>query len=412
MTLSINQQIPQAPVAALAQPQQGEILPTAILKSIHNFIPDEPSFPSTCRIWSTLLPNDGHLKLHPSATDADLARILKKYKEHNQKITSVDLYYCRNITNAGLKLLSNLPLTRLNLHGCDITDAGLVHLKNLPLTHLDLSLCHKINGECLAYLSPSLTHLNLGGTSVTSALLSHLKNYSYLTQLTLATCRHIADSDLACLKDLPLTHLDIYGYQITDKALENLSVLPLQTLKIGFTGITNEGLTFIAKLPLTHLIINATNITNDGLAIIGKITSLTHLNLSHSKNITSEGLEHLRHLSSLKELLLNLNRNIIGLPDLMHLSLRSLSLAFCTQITDEGLNNLCDCAWLTDLNLHGCTKVTDTGLMRLSQLPLKTFDIINTGASPVLHVRHGIDRTIKNETTKSKICNLITEYAS
>eukprot|EP00808_Paulinella_micropora_P023757 g70625.t1 len=71
-------------------------------------------------------------------------------------ITHLDLFGCERITDAGLAHLAALPLQRLDLGGCDdhITDAGLAHLSALPLRHIRLYSCYRITDAGLQHLPP------------------------------------------------------------------------------------------------------------------------------------------------------------------------------------------------------------------------------------------------------------------
>ena len=156
----------------------------------------------------------------PRVTDALLTDITTTFTG----LTSLDLYGCDRITDAGVKHLARLTgLTSLDLSWCRITDAGLADLARLTsLTSLDLKWCHRIGEDGLAHLArlTSLTSLDLRGfLYVTNAGLEHLAQLTGLTSLNLSYCRRapfgrgITDAGLAHLaKQLTgLRELELYG---------------------------------------------------------------------------------------------------------------------------------------------------------------------------------------------------------
>jgi hypothetical protein len=83
-------------------------------------------------------------------------------------LTSLTLNYCGKLTDEALRAVSNMPaLTFLDLSGCDmLTDEGMRAVSNMPaLTFLDLSGCGKLTDEGMRVVSnlPALTSLFLWG---------------------------------------------------------------------------------------------------------------------------------------------------------------------------------------------------------------------------------------------------------
>ena len=115
------------------------------------------------------------LKLPPSTTDEQLAEKLKGRAD----LKSLDLSYCREITDEGLAHLKGLTkLKELSLASTKITDAGLVHLKGLT----------------------KLKELGLASTKITDAGLVHLKGLSKLELLYLKETE-ITDAGVKDLKE-------------------------------------------------------------------------------------------------------------------------------------------------------------------------------------------------------------------
>ena len=163
-------------------------------------------------------------------SDADLVQLQKL-----PSLTSLSFRNCRNLTDADLAHLQNLPLTRLDLYDCDnLTDAGLAHLQNLPLETLDLSRCDNLTDAGLVHLQRlPLGTLNLSlCRNFTDAGLAHLQNLP-LTSLNLSLCRNFTYDGLAHLQNLPLEILDLsYCDNLTDAALAHLQNLPSMNLYI------------------------------------------------------------------------------------------------------------------------------------------------------------------------------------
>ncbi len=87
-------------------------VPDVLMTMIQNYIPTKEIAKNVhlvTRTWKHLRGNDGHLDLSNSKiTDGDLARIVKEYK-NGRKLTSLNLSNCKNITDAGLAHLAELP---------------------------------------------------------------------------------------------------------------------------------------------------------------------------------------------------------------------------------------------------------------------------------------------------------------
>jgi hypothetical protein len=203
---------------------------------------DSPRTEGTAQLVSSTLgrtlPLDGSLDLSESnITDDDLARIIKEYQNAGIEITSLDISYCKNITNVGLQRLSALrSLKVLNLNHClHITDKGLSHITVLPsLSELYLSDCD-ITDKALSHLSAirSLTKLVFSHCSkITDRGLESLSTLPSLETLFLWNCDKITDTGLKHLSTIrSLTKLELNNcFQITDQGYQYLSVLPIKNL--------------------------------------------------------------------------------------------------------------------------------------------------------------------------------------
>ncbi len=136
--------------------------------------------------WQGKLGKDQHLAFVGSEAtgDKDLAGL-----KGLTALQSLNLSWCRQITDAGLAHLKGLTaLQSLDLGGCGITDAGLAHLKGLT----------------------GVQSLYLRECQITDAGLAHLKDLIALQSLDLGYCEQITDAGLAHLKGLTaLQSLDL-----------------------------------------------------------------------------------------------------------------------------------------------------------------------------------------------------------
>lgn len=179
----------------------------------------------------------------------------------------------RYINDSGLEHLRGLPLTELDLEGCQrLTDAGLASslvgmplrslnlgeaywlretgagvLAGLPLTSLSLRSSGSRLDAILGRLAGlHLVTLDLGENceAVSGEALEHLRGMP-LADLSLRGCHHLEPADLAVLRALPLTKLDLgrSGGVMQAPVLEYLRGKPLTDLNLeGCRALTDAGL--------------------------------------------------------------------------------------------------------------------------------------------------------------------------
>jgi hypothetical protein len=128
-----------------------------------------------------------HLRCSRCVTDDKLAL----YASAKQ----IDLYFCHNITDAGLVHLKNVEVIDLAFND-NITDAGLAHLKNVK--EINLSGCGNITDAGLEYLK-NVKEISFQSAQITDAGLIHLKN---AVKVGLYLCNNITDAGLAHLKNV------------------------------------------------------------------------------------------------------------------------------------------------------------------------------------------------------------------
>ncbi len=127
-------------------------------------------------------------------------------------LESLELIHSDNVTDAGLRSLSRLPLQRLSIHrGVSITDEGILALSTLPLRSLELMFCCDFTDEGLSLLNTlPLESLNLTAcTQIGNAGLANLSRLPRLRSLDLTTCYRVTDEGLDHLSQTSLESLDL-----------------------------------------------------------------------------------------------------------------------------------------------------------------------------------------------------------
>ncbi|KAF6217232.1 hypothetical protein GE061_001586 [Apolygus lucorum] len=164
-------------------------------------------------------------------------------------LKSINLSFCINITDSGLKYLAKMPcLKELNLRSCDnISDIGMAYLAEggSGISSLDVSFCDKIGDQALVYVSQGL--FNLKALSMSACQISDegvcklATTLHDLETLNIGQCFRITDKGLFTIAE-SLVHLrciDLYGCtHITTAGLEKIMKLPqLSTLNLGLWHI-------------------------------------------------------------------------------------------------------------------------------------------------------------------------------
>ncbi len=324
-------------------------------------------------------------------------------------LTSLNLEYCKKLTELSL---SNLPnLRNLSLSACSkLTDiSALSNLLNLA--SLNLSVCHSLTDISALSNLVNLTSLDLSSCSSLTDI-SALSNLPNLTSLDLSSCSSL--TDISALSNLPnLTSLNLeYCEQLTDiSALSNLPNLTSLNLEYceqltdisslsNLVHLTSLNLEYCKKLTDISALGNLVNLTSLDLSWCERLTNLS--GLGNLVNLTSLNLSNWRKLSDISPLanlvnLISLDLNcdsaredietsssnpIWGswtkLTDISALSnlvnLRNLSLSACSKLTDiSSLSNLPN---LTSLDLGWCYSLTDisglSNLVNLTSLDLES----------------------------------------
>lgn len=236
------------------------------------------------------------------------------------KLKELVLYGCINITDNGVKHLSNIvSLKKLNLETIPINKMG----ENHNISDKGLKSLEKL---------ANLNELNLSGChAITDKSMNTLDNFRYLTVLLLNDCDNITDNGLKFIENLE--YLQKLSLQGCDKIrFENLKLNKLSMLKVLELGVSVYG---------EHI----NNISNKSLKSIEMLTTIETLNLSGCDNITDDGLKSIVNLIKLKWL------NISG----------------CHKITDTGLKYLSNLNSIKVLNIEFCNNISKAGIESLKK---------------------------------------------
>ena len=111
-----------------------------MLSHILSFLPQPSALKAmheVCKAWCQIPPS-GELDLsqEKNMTDSRLKSIIESMQAKRYLITSIDLRGCMKITDRGLEVLKEMPLTQLYLAGCtQITDRDLKYSKGCRLQY-------------------------------------------------------------------------------------------------------------------------------------------------------------------------------------------------------------------------------------------------------------------------------------
>jgi Leucine-rich repeat (LRR) protein len=326
-------------------------------------------------------------------------------------LRELNLFGCRNVTDAGLVRLRELPnLEVLTLSNTAVTDAGMIHLTgSTRLRELRLFGCSNVGdagvtplrllpGLQLLELSrtgvtdagmarlaglPELRVLELAGTKVTDYGLTRLPAFPRLAELNLHGA-WVGDRGLfSLLKQPELRKLNLMATQVSDKAMTLLADLPaLETLNLTKTPLTDAGLARLgASASLRTLLLSGTRVGNAGLGGLAGLADLRRLDLAGTE-VTDVGLQHLGPLRNLRSL--RLAKTQVGDGGLAHLrhmaGLLNLDLS-ATRVSLDRLEGLGSAVNLRELKLSECRYLVETGLVLLRDLV--ALEVLHLGSTRV-----------------------------
>ena len=292
-----------------------------------------------------------------------------------KRLRVLDLGFCRSLTAAGVKILSEHPtLESLCVDGIQITDETLADLKALPLVALRIRGTRGVTDEGMSSVAAmgGLRHLDLRGCySLTDAGLARISGLADLEVLRLMATKGITDATLSIAAGLKqLRTLEISHMQLTDTGLAHLAGHErLESLYLRATGVSDRGFVHLAKCPrLRSLVLSACEgVTDPGLEDLASLP-LVVLDLGET-TVSDEGLAALAGLEQLRELSLAKSEHIdgTGLGALASLaSLRRLDLSDASLVADEAVPAIAKLGALRQLLIRG-TAITIRGERQLQE---------------------------------------------
>ncbi|KAI9267920.1 hypothetical protein BDA99DRAFT_350713 [Phascolomyces articulosus] len=314
------------------------------------------------------------------ATDSLLQEL--SLSNSSSTLSKLSLKGCDVITDSGIRYIEGLK----NLEYLDITDPGFHSL--LEHTHFQNSLqvllldgCHGIqskdtllliNNAFSGLVSLGLASTGIGRqTVVTRPKLVHLQSLdishtSLTDQDAIQTmCAYKA---LRELKLVGCNEITLRGLGAFAQNLRNLEVIQFPSHERDLDGVLPR----YAELPLRHLDLTSFQVTDEGADAIARTKKLQYLSLDGTK-ITDEGVSKLSGLTDLRKLFLDRTTvsdegisQLIGLTklDTLSLSRTQVSNALLVLLGVQGLQGMVN---LTNMNLD-YTNVSKQCLRHLKNL--------------------------------------------
>jgi len=255
----------------------------------------------------------------------------------------------RRITGKGLAVLARIPeLESLDLLDAKVLSTDLVTLATLPKLST-LSLPMVIDEEAVKHLSACrrLQNLTLGYREINAEELLRLAPSVRLRRLTLTTARLSAAALRALSSFDSLQELTLHDCGLTDEQLQHLRGSPqLQSLLLTRNEIHGPGLVHLASLKLKTLGLVWNNLSDDTLKELPQLASLDNLSLAYCRNVTDQGVR---------------SGILQGMSHLKDLTLRGM-----TAVTDAALDDLVKFGHLKLITIRE-TKISPTGVERMKQ---------------------------------------------
>jgi hypothetical protein len=305
----------------------------------------------------------------------------------NNKVTSIDLSYCKQITDYVVMevIQSCQSLSTISLRRSRVTGLFAWHLWKCPhIISIDISGCMLFREQFVHSLATACTTLR---------------------HLYLNDCKWVSDHTVNTIADLcPLIEtLEIkFCINITDMSVVNLSrrCVCLHSLALnGCRRLTDISITYLssASKMKSLSLYDCREVTDHSILSLSRnCTSIFFLDLQFVYQVSDIGLKSISlFLHRLETLVLTGNKNISAFAVMAlvktNKSLASVHLADCSNITDEVLEALSrNCKKLTTLDISSCTLISDEGICTLAMCQyLRKLNIffcpkITTGAVQII----------------------------
>lgn len=236
--------------------------------------------------------------------------------DRNPNATNCDLSAV-TVTDALMPKVAKLKLLKeLNLSHSKVTDAGLKYIEHMSLSKLDLS-----------------------GTAVSDAGLDSITKIPTMFKLDLSSTK-VTDAGMKKLASLPVLGIIVVnGTAISDEGVKSMqSCKNMKRIYVGSTRVTNEFFKYAAPMDLFAIYCENTAVTGDGIRKYLKDTKLRKLGLDHC-NIGDSDVPAIMAAAPGLQVLSAGNTKITdaGLMQLARLlSLKSVRVGECRGITTAG----------------------------------------------------------------------------
>jgi hypothetical protein len=337
---------------------------------------------------------------------------------HIEHIKALKLGGSRNVTDAGMRLLSQLSrLRHLDLSGTSITDQELEVLRALPELDTVSLAWTAVTDAGVSNLSgcERLSSVNLQGTSSGDGALRALAGKTRLCQLRTGSA--VTDAGLALLHDIPIfknwhggeptmgllsydagpNYLSLRG-PFTDRGMMQLEglcglfALNVDASELGITAAglpplvglpnlgwlafdaTDDAMPYIARMPrLRFLGCQDTVAGDDGFVALSRSQSIEYIWGRRCHNLQTSGFAALARMPALRGLSVSCkNVEDVGVAELPRFpALREL---MPMDVPDEGYRHIARCNGLESLILMYCRETTDAATEHIVRLPhLKSY---------------------------------------
>lgn len=198
-------------------------------------------------------------------------------------LTTLDISYCADLTNDGLKNIDKLQkLEILDISSCSFTTNGYKHISKLPKLKLLLSKCNLITVKSIIYINKllSLTTIIADNSIVDVNILTAKVECLSLKKCTFFNNNYMLSTQYYNLKTLNLSNCDI--------AMDSFEILSKHT-KLNILSI-----------------VNCNNLNNNIFSIISNsMLNLQYL-IMHNNNQFS-GYQYHEHLNKIKNILVDIS---------------------------------------------------------------------------------------------------------
>jgi Leucine-rich repeat (LRR) protein len=329
----------------------------------------------------TLLSQLGHLKrmtLAVTKVDDEVLRLLGQLRVP----TDLNCYNSDKVTDEGWKHLEGARLIALRTGTSEITDSNLAAISRLTTLERLAIASSSITEHGLRHLAglKSLKWLQISGADISEDAMSELRRELPKLQIRLAPAvaraavQRPKQPAIHLMKD-SVTGQNAHVREPLTAALagELKAVADLQTVFLTSSNANDEGLAFLRDVSLKGVVIDSLNVTDRGIQALQDHPTLESVQL-WSSSISDRSLKAIARIPSLKKLYIKKAKiTDSGLSDLIsELSekgqIESLGLIECHDLTNEGLEKICELASLRGLSLMGNEGLTSRSFEYIAEL--------------------------------------------